>query len=222
MPMIFALWEKGKTDDVSEILSLTIRYFLMLAIPLCFISLLVSQDLITLLASDKYAKSAEIIPIVLIGVFLQGLDFPFSAGLHFAKRTGIFLVVMIFAALLNIGLNILVVPQFGIMGAAYATLVSYIAYILAFYFISRRHFKVAVPYMGIIHYFLLGCICFLVVDYCMSFWYTSNRLWNVLGISVVYLALYIILLCLTDNVERGHAKKCLQFIRKGFVRYYKT
>ena len=214
VPVVFKLWENKKTDELNGLLISTIRYFLMLAIPICFISILVSSDLITVLASDKYMESAQVVPIVLAGIFLHGLDFPFSVGLHLVKKAGVFLCVMSIAALLNIGLNILAVPKFGIMGAAYTTLLSYIFYISVFYFISRRHFKVTLPWKGVIHYFLLGAICFFVVDYYISFLGASNSILNILNISISYLVLYIVLLCLTDGAIRRHAQKSWRFITK--------
>ena len=218
LPVVFKLWEKKKIDELSGLLTSTIKYFLMLAIPICFISILVSSDLITVLASDKYKESAQVVPIVLAGVFLHGLDFPFSVGLHLVKKTKVFLYVMSIAALLNIGLNIFAVPKFGIMGAAYTTLVSYIFYISVFYFISRRYFKVQLPCKSIIHHFLLGAICFFVVDYYVSFFGASNRILNILNISISYFVLYIILLCLTDGAVRGHARKSWRFITKRLVK----
>jgi O-antigen/teichoic acid export membrane protein len=214
VPVVFKLWENKKTDELNGLLISTIRYFLMFAIPICFISILVSFDLIVVLASDKYKESAQVVPVVLAGVFLHGLDFPFSVGLHLVRKTGVFLYVMGTAALLNIGLNIFAVPKFGIMGAAYTTLVSYIFYISVFYFISRRHYKVQLPCKGVIHHFMLGAICFFVVDYYVSFFGASNSVLNIINISMSYLALYVILLCLTDGAVRRYAQKSWRFITK--------
>ena len=110
LPLMFKLWEGQDKDAINETLSMVIRYLMMVAIPICFLSIIVSENIMIFLATEKYARSAEIIPIILIGIFIQALDFPLSPGLHFAKKTKILLYIMSTASAFNIVLNFIVIP----------------------------------------------------------------------------------------------------------------
>jgi len=199
VPLIFKFWEDGKKEEIRELLANIIRYFMMFAIPVCFLSVLISHDLITLLASEKYARSAQVVPFVLIGVFLQALDFPLSAGLHFAKKTTVILSIMIVAASVNIGLNLLLVPVYGIMGAAFATLISYVGYSLAFYLISRKYFAFKVHYSKIAQYAVFSLICFLCASWYSSFFHIQSQLINIVNTTFAFFSVYLLLLFFIDK-----------------------
>ena len=72
-----------------------------------------------------YRRAASIIPIVALGYTLQALYFVTVAPVFFAKKTKLLPPLTIAAAVLNVGLNLLLIPVLGIAGAAWATLASF-------------------------------------------------------------------------------------------------
>ena len=68
-----------------------------------------------------------------------------SAGLWKTEKTSYSMYLMGAAALLNLGLNWLLVPALGGIGAALATAVSYLAWIAAALFLSERMWAVGFP-----------------------------------------------------------------------------
>jgi O-antigen/teichoic acid export membrane protein len=83
----------------------------------------IGSDLFILTASSKYAEAAVIIAPVICGGFLYGI-FTVAAGeLFVLKSTRIMAIIMGIAAIMNIVLNMILIPYMGLLGAAYATLV---------------------------------------------------------------------------------------------------
>ncbi len=214
VPLIFKFWEGGKKEEIRDLLANITRYFLMFAIPVCFLSVLISHDLITLLASEKYARSAQVVPFVLIGVFLQALDFPLSAGLHFAKKTNIILITMIVAAFTNIGLNLLLVPVYGIMGAAFATLISYICYLLAFYIISRKYFDFKIHYTKVAQYAIFSLIAFIFASWYSSFFHIHSKFINIVNTTFPFFSIYLLLLFFIDKEIRMPIQRVISIFQR--------
>jgi len=86
----------------------------------------------------------------LVGVLAwQSLFYGFylvaSAGIWKAERTKMAMLIMFLAAAINIGLNWLLVPPFGGVGAAVATALSFGAWILTALWMSERLWRVGFP-----------------------------------------------------------------------------
>jgi O-antigen/teichoic acid export membrane protein len=82
-----------------------------------------------------------VIPFLVLSAFLSGMHV-FAPGLGIAKKTKHIAVINIVGALLNVGLNVFLVPRFGILGAATATLISSSCVFGGFMIFSQRLYPV--------------------------------------------------------------------------------
>jgi O-antigen/teichoic acid export membrane protein len=87
----------------------------------------ISPELFELFVGEAF-HSARIVlvPVSLAAVF-EAMNLFFGAGMQTRDRTIYIPIVTGFAAILNVLLNIWLIPRYGFVGAAWATLVSYIA-----------------------------------------------------------------------------------------------
>jgi O-antigen/teichoic acid export membrane protein len=74
----------------------------------------------------------------------QGAYLNFLPGIYFAEKTTYIAGITGISALINVAVNFALIPQFGMAGAAYATLAGHSAMAILTYFVSRRFFSV--PY----------------------------------------------------------------------------
>ena len=97
-----------------------------------------------LLAPDdpQWAAVETVITWTAIGVFLQGVYLLTSIGLNITKRTEYYPVATISAAVVNIALNIALVPRFGIVGAAWANGVGYGVQAAVGYVFAQRFYPI--------------------------------------------------------------------------------
>ncbi len=106
---------------------------------------LFSFELIKVIAkSNQYWGAVTIIPVLSISIlFISMKDFTIY-GLHVVKKTKIIGILVIVSTAVSIGFNYLLIPHFGITGAAMATLLSQFLFWLAVLYYSQKAFYV--PY----------------------------------------------------------------------------
>jgi O-antigen/teichoic acid export membrane protein len=100
--------------------------------------------LVSLLATDKFSRSADAVPFLCFGVAAYSGYSVLAIGVGRTRQTQLNWVVSGTAALVNIVLCIALIPPYGMMGAAVATLVAYVALFLGMWVRSRTIYPV--PY----------------------------------------------------------------------------
>jgi len=97
-----------------------------------------------LLAPDdpRWRDVSVVITWTAIGVFLQGFYLLTSIGLNITKQTQFYPVATLTAAAVNIGLNFLLIPRYGIVGAAWANGAGYAAQAALGFVFSQRFYRV--------------------------------------------------------------------------------
>lgn len=98
-----------------------------------------------LLAPDdpRWNDVSTVIMWTAIGVFLQGFYLLTSIGLNITKRTHYYPLATLTAAAVNITLNFLLIPRFGIVGAAWANGAGYAVQAALGYAFSQRFYPIA-------------------------------------------------------------------------------
>jgi len=85
----------------------------------------VGPELLPSLASARYASAAVILPWVIAGMVVDGTNAMVGAGLFIHKKTRRIMAIVMSGAIFNIVLNLLLIPHYGILGSAIATLAAY-------------------------------------------------------------------------------------------------
>ena len=102
----------------------------------------IAADLLDVVTHGQYTAAAGVVAWTSLGVFFQGVYLMTSIGLNITRRTGYYPVATAISAAANIGLNVLLIPRYGIMGAAYANGVAYAAQATIAYHFSQRFYPV--------------------------------------------------------------------------------
>jgi O-antigen/teichoic acid export membrane protein len=141
LPIAFKIFDKPGAK--SFLAKITTYMVLLLAITSLVISMF-SREIIVVASSKNpdFWRASVLIPILCMGFVFKGIQYMFAINLHFVKKTYINAIVVLLAALLNVGLNFIVIPLLGIFGAALSTLVSYVFMTIAFYYFAQKHFTI--------------------------------------------------------------------------------
>ena len=100
------------------------------------------RELLFLMAEPEYHSAHTVIPIIVLAYMLQGVFALSSIGIGISKKANYYPAITISAATLNVILNILWIPRFGIDGAAWATVAGYgLMATLGFYF-GNKHYPI--------------------------------------------------------------------------------
>jgi O-antigen/teichoic acid export membrane protein len=164
MPVLLESWSKKGPDETKLFLSKSLQYTLLLVFPVIVGFIIIRYDLIILLASSKYLESQRIIPFITLGVSFYILSNIFNAGLIIFKKTKIIMIFAGIASLINIGLNMILIPRFDLMGAAYATAISYFCFLIFIIISGWFYLSFKIKYMEITLYFIFSIVMAIIVN----------------------------------------------------------
>lgn len=118
------------------------KYYVMIFAILAGICMLIMPDFMFILAPDSYSDSKDIISIVILATFFLYL-YSFFVNLELYHKKNLFTAIAtLFAALVNIIGNAILIPMFGYKAAAYTTLGAYLFLMLIHYLITDRILKI--------------------------------------------------------------------------------
>lgn len=123
---------------------------------------LFSDELLRFLVSPPYFPSFRIIPIIVAAYFIREMGDFFKNMLFVKLRSSLVGAVSVVAALVNFALNWLWIPRFGMLGAAWATLLTWLLYALTLYILTERCLEVGFPWYSYLAIAGSAAFCFLV------------------------------------------------------------
>lgn len=101
----------------------------------------VGPEIILILGTHEYSEAVWVIPPVACAIFFKFL-YPLFANVEFYfKKPKYMTIASLFGAIANIVLNFVFIPIYGYVAAAYTTLVCYILFALAHYFVYLKIIK---------------------------------------------------------------------------------
>ena len=171
-PMASQFHGEGNKEKLSSTYQLVSRWLLMCAIPIASIFIIFPEKVLLLFGSE-YVASSQILVILTVATLIQAILGAAGPTLSMSGYTRLVLWNTIGAFILNFGLNIWLIPQYGITGAAMATLISLTAVglarvievgiILKMSFINQKLIKPIIA--GSITFGILGPLKPFLMDY---------------------------------------------------------
>ncbi len=107
---------------------------------LCIAGAVWSDELVRLMAAPDFYDAAAVVPVILLAYFFQGIYFFMISPLFYFKKTIMLPVITVAGAVVNVGLNFVLIPRYGIMGAAATALASFAILAVLSWIIGRRYF----------------------------------------------------------------------------------
>ncbi|MBO4952673.1 MAG: oligosaccharide flippase family protein [Lachnospiraceae bacterium] len=128
-PWLYSCLEKKKYESINK----RLRSMMMVVALLCFIITLLAPELVWIMGSDTYAEAIFAIPPIAASVFFIYMYSVYSNFEFYFEKRSFIAIASTVAGVLNVLLNILFVPMFGYVAAAYTTLFCYIIYSYSHY-----------------------------------------------------------------------------------------
>jgi O-antigen/teichoic acid export membrane protein len=108
-----------------------------------------AKEIIIMLFKENFVNSVLPLQILLVGTVIRGcIHVPIGGSLSGIGRPDLSLKISIFMITVNIILDVLLIPGFGIIGAAIATSISLIlgAFINLYFVIKKMHIKIDIKW----------------------------------------------------------------------------
>ena len=126
VPIYLKLYNTQGPARATEFLTDGFRLFVMAAGCLLAGVTACATSAVTLLASKKYAPSAPLIPWIVGGLLLYAANAFLNAPLLIEKKTQTMALLVGCALVLKVGLNLVLLPRLGLLGAVVSTILGYL------------------------------------------------------------------------------------------------
>jgi O-antigen/teichoic acid export membrane protein len=199
------LFDENKINEARDYLKYSLKYFLMIAVPSVFGLSILSKPLLILFSTETIAENASYVtPFVALSILLYGTSSIFSEIFPLVKKTRLSAKIWIIVASVNLGLNFVFIPIFGIMGAAITTLLAYsFALILICYF-SFKELRFEIEWVSIVKSILASILMTLFILWFSPTGLSKTVLAIVLGVFVYGTAIFLL---------RGLNEKEISFLK---------
>ena len=125
LPVIFQTFAQKGEKETSILLGRLIGIYFIALVPVIFGVSILSKDIVGVVLGKSFVDSYIILPWIAGGIFCDGLALYYSVSFKLKEKTKFLFYIWALAAVVNIILNAFCIPKFGILGAAYATLIAY-------------------------------------------------------------------------------------------------
>ncbi|MCX6150414.1 MAG: oligosaccharide flippase family protein [Ignavibacteriales bacterium] len=112
--------------------------------------------------NTQYWNAYHVVPIVVFSYVFFGMRIVASLGMFLTKNTKYVAYTTTAASLFNIGLNFWWIPIFGMMGAAYSTLISFVLLHFVTNYYSNKYYKIPYENSKLAMCITIGVVLYLI------------------------------------------------------------
>ncbi|MFH2036253.1 MAG: oligosaccharide flippase family protein [Candidatus Zixiibacteriota bacterium] len=203
-PHIFNLIDKP--DECKKTISDFIRYFMAFSLFLTLAIAMYSRETIMIMSDSSFHQGYKVVFLLCLSYVFYGLSNLFSYGINIVKKNWIITIAWLVATSLNIVLNFVLIPEYGIIGASIATVISYLILVIIKAIGVRAVYPISVAYGKVIFVFILSS----------AVYYLSTLLESTLLLTILYklflLLNFVLIIFLTRYFtidERSKIKKLI-------------
>lgn len=199
-PTFEAQKAKGNPDTLARIYQKGLSNTLLLYIPAAAGLVLVAKPLVELVFGSEYLGAIPVLQILAIYTVLRSVTKLTGSGLDYLGRARERAIVRGISAVLNVALNLVLIPMIGAVGAAIATTITYSIYTLATLYIVHTeidlHIRALLRHIGsvLVVTGVMSIVVLLLLNYINGFF----TLFGVVTVGVIVWALLSVGIGLLD------------------------
>lgn len=186
-PLFYKIANQGNQMEAKHKLFKYNKIFSLIIIIVALGISLFSKEFILLLDA-KYRLAYKLVPIIMIGILFGQIGGLFNRSIYQEKKTKLIMSLALGAAIINIFLNSILVPDYGSYGAAYATTLTFFIFFLMKYFFSKKCYFIAFAWKELGLYLLISVIIVSI------FYFTSISIWLSILLKTVIMLSFIALI----------------------------
>jgi O-antigen/teichoic acid export membrane protein len=199
IPIYLNLWAREGEEATRKFLAAALRYYSMVGIPTAIGLAWFAEDIVLMVSGPRFVSGYGIIPYIVGPMIMYGAYCLYGAGLYIKKKPRIMMTSTVMAAAVSVTLNLMLIPRFGIYGAAAATVVAYLFLSVVIFVRARPYFVVPVDVVAMLKYAVVAVA---------ATWLAATVLADahvVIKIGIVFV-LYCLVMLAVDRDVRNVAK----------------
>ncbi|AFK22067.1 flippase [Pyrococcus sp. ST04] len=209
--IVSQLYAQGKISEMKRVYQILTKWIFLLTLPVFSVMFLFPEATIRFFFGNKYVSATSALRILALGFMFHtflGLN---GLSLIVIGESGFIMISNLISTILNIFMNILLIPKYSIEGAAIATAISY--------FIGNVLNSVRLYQETKIHPFSWNyvkplAISFILLGLIQSLHLKVPSIWHAVPILVMFLGVYFFLVLLSKSVDREDVELLLAIEKK--------
>jgi len=129
---------------------------------LIFLGVMLYIDIVKYFIGSEFHSGLRIVPIILLANLFLGILYNQSIWYKLTNLTKYGALISLIGAAITIILNVILVPSFGYIGAAWATLICYLSMIIVTYFMGQKFYPINYDLKNIGIYFIIALLIYIV------------------------------------------------------------
>jgi len=163
VPIYMKIWVNKGKEATAEFLRQALWLFLLVSVGILTAVMLTSADAVTVMASTKYQAAHRLLPLLVAGLLVYAAHIFLSAGLIIFKRTVTAAKIVILACVLNMVMNVILIPRLGLFAAALTTFLSYVFFVVLLGWEAFKVLPIKIEYGSLARYLLAGTLTVLLL-----------------------------------------------------------
>jgi O-antigen/teichoic acid export membrane protein len=217
LPTMTALYVKRDSLELKRVYKTVTRWIFYINFPIFLLLLLFSRQVLNVMFGPEYVGGSMALVLLSVG-FMTVKSVPAMQMLQMLKKTKTIMAITIVNLSINIILNWLLIPPLGVLGAAIATMTTYIIY-FSLYFIFSHRFTGVLPLSSItLKSLLAGLVSIGIVHIFARTYLTAFPIHVMAGLFLAFIAIYGSLLLVIGGVNKEDIEIMKAMERKSGMR----
>lgn len=194
-----------KREDARQVYASVFLAYVWLTSALSVALALVAPSALRIIATDRFVGASSVVGILAFSYVAIGLGYIATIGLAVVKTTGPTGAAITVAAIVNIGLNILLVPHMGKVGSAVATLISQACVPVYVFYRSQKYYPIPYRFWSAAGVFVLSLFVVVLGTHCRL-----GNAWADVGAKLALVSLFLPALLVLRIITPNQAQRLLR------------
>ena len=153
MPRRFEIMNK---PDAQHIYAKVFKYYCAVTV---FVGLAISvliPEILVIMTTPEFYAAGKYVPLIVLSMIIFGFKYHFEFGILWSKKTKYYAYINIVTAVINLYLNFILIPLYGLWGGVWSSLIVLTIHSFALYFVSQRLYPINYEFNSICKLFLMA------------------------------------------------------------------
>lgn len=163
--IVFPLFSRFFNEDkikFNRVVNSTFKFFLILVIPMVISVQFLAEEIVTKVSNESFLRSGYVLQILIFALAFIFFGQLFTNLLIATEKQTALMKLLVFIAILNLSLNIIFIPKYSYLAAAYTSVITefLVTFISLIILIKNDIYKIDIPKISFI--FLAGAIMLVI------------------------------------------------------------
>ncbi|MFC1944897.1 oligosaccharide flippase family protein [Chloroflexota bacterium] len=214
------MFDIAKEKNARQIYSSVLTYFVLVGMFGVLVISVLSQDFMRIMATPAFYDAYKVVPMLVFSRLLTGCYAVFAAGVYLENKTKYMPIIVGASALLNLGMNYLLIPSYGMMGAAAASVLSTLFMVIAMFFVSERLYPIKYDFGRVLKVFLSAILIYIASLYITNDSAVIEGVLKALTLLTYPALLYLFKFYRPEEIQKGREvlRSAVKYIKAKFTR----